>query len=319
MLLDVGALLLGGLLLYLGAEWLVKGAAGLARAFGIRPLVIGLTIVAYGTSAPELVVSAVAAVQGRGAIAVGNVIGSNIANIGLILGVTALIAPPAVDGALARRELPVLAATTLLIPVLLWNGVISRLESGLLVLGALAFTAWILRAPPRGASEPAEIAEREAEAGGAPSGEGRIRLAAIAAVGLGLLVGGGKLFVEGATGLALALGVSERIVGLTIVAIGTSLPELAASVIAAMRKHSEMAVGNVIGSNIFNVLLIFGGAGLIAPIESRLSASAFDLAALGVAVVLALVLLRGERVVSRLEGGLLVATYAGFLIVLALL
>lgn len=317
MAMDLGALLLGGVLLYFGAEWLVKGAAGLAGSFGVKPLVIGLTVVAYGTSMPELVVSAAAALEGRGAIAIGNVVGSNIANIGLILGVTALISPPAVDGALIRRELPALLATTALLPLLLLDGVVSRVEAALLLLGALAFTLVTLRTKPSKGVETAATAEADAEAAGAPKSQGRLALAGLGLLGLAFLVGGGKAFVDGAVGLALAVGMSERVVGLTIVAIGTSLPELAASLVAALRGHSSIAIGNVIGSNIFNVLFILGGAGSIRPIEMALSSVALDLVALAIATLMALLFMRSSRVITRLEGGFLAGSYGAFLALLA--
>jgi cation:H+ antiporter len=312
-LLDILMLVAGGLVLYLGAEWLVKGAAGLARAFGVQPLVIGLTVVAYGTSAPELVVTLIAAAEGRSAIALGNVIGSNIANIGLILGLTTLIRPPRVESGLIRRELPVLLVATALVPAFLWDDEISRLEGALLTGGAVAFTLFTLRKTRQVAPESTlgvearEEVELEAAAGGKP------KLAALATVGLGALVAGGKLFVDGATGLALDVGMSERLVGLTIVAIGTSLPELAASFVAALRGHSELALGNIVGSNVFNILLVLGGSAVVRPIAESFTANRIDLAALaGVAAIGALVM-RGERVITRIEGAVLVAIYAGFI------
>lgn len=317
MALDVGWLVIGCVLLYFGAEWLIKGAAGLAAGFGIKPLVIGLTVVAYGTSMPEFVVSSVSALEGKGAIALGNVVGSNIANIGLILGITALISPPRVDAGLLRRELPMLGMTTLALPLVLADGVISRVEAGLLLFAAFAFTGWVLRIAKPGEAESAATAEADAEIAGAPAVRGRAREAGVALVGLVLLVLGGKVFVTGATGIATAFGISERVIGLTIVAIGTSLPELAASVIAALRGHSSIAVGNVVGSNIFNVLLIVGGAGLIRPIQVSLESVRLDMVILTAATLLAIVLLRTARSVSRIEGGVLVAGYAGFLVLLA--
>lgn len=317
MALDVGALLLGCVFLYFGAEWLIKGAAGLAAGFGIKPLVIGLTVVAYGTSMPELVVSSVSALGGKGAIALGNVVGSNIANIGLILGITALISPPKVEGGLLRRELLVLGMTALALPLVLADGVVSRVEAGLLLFAAFAFTGWVLRVAKPGEAESAVTAEVNAEIAGAPAVQGRAREAGVALIGLVLLVLGGKTFVTGATGIATALGVSDRIIGLTIVAVGTSLPELAASVIAALRGHSEIAVGNVIGSNIFNVLLIVGGAGLLRPLHVSAESVQLDMVVLAAATLLAIVLLRTARSVNRIEGGVLVAGYAGFLVLLS--
>lgn len=316
MWLDFGRLLLGGVMLYFGAEWLVKGAAGLARAFGVSALAIGLTVVAYGTSAPELSVSLLAALEGQSEIALGNVVGSNIANIALILGITALIAPPFVDKTLIRREVPVMIASAMVVLVVLLNGIISRLEGGLLLIGAIAFTVFTLRTakavPPEG--ELVKEAREELEDEQVEGPKWKLVLYAIA--GLGILVVGGKVFVDGAVGLATLFGMSERVVGLTVVAIGTSLPELAASVVAALRGHSAMAIGNVIGSNIFNILLILGGASLASPISASLEAIRVDLAVLIGLTLLASLLLRKERVISRLEGGILVSSYAAFLALL---
>jgi cation:H+ antiporter len=318
MALAIGLLALGGLLLYLGAEWMVKGAAGLARVLGISPLVVGLTIVAYGTSAPELVVSSIAVLQGDGPLALGNVVGSNIANIGLILGVTALVSPIAVEGGLVRWELPVLVVATAALAVLLLDGAVGRIEAVVLLAAAVTFTVvTLLRGSRSQALEAAALVEQDAEVAGAPSGEGLVRLALIAAVGLALLLAGGKIFVMGAIDLAILLGMSEKTVGLTIVAFGTSLPELAACVIAAVRGHAAIAVGNVLGSNIFNVIFVLGGAGLLRPVEGTVHEMRLSLVVVGVLTLAAVVLLRKERTVSRLEGGVLAAGYLGFLALLA--
>src|SRR5688572_6134790 len=275
-------MLAGGIAgLYFGAELLVKGAAGLARAMGMAPLVVGLTVVAYGTSAPELVVSLVAALENQSAIVLGNVVGSNIANLGLILGITALIAPPPVEASLIRREVPIMIAAAAAIPLLLLDRQVGRIEGGLLVLGALAFTWWTLRAIKRPDSNQELAEEMRDEVARDAGGGSRLKLAGMTIAGLGVLIGGGKLFVDGASALAIQLGMSERLVGLTIVAVGTSLPELAASLVAAMRGHSALAVGNVVGSNIFNVLFILGVTGTIHPVDGDLAVMRVDLIALG--------------------------------------
>jgi cation:H+ antiporter len=314
----VATLLVGLLLLYFGAEWLVKGAAGLGHRLGIRPLAIGLTVVAYGTSMPELVVSGVAALQGRGAIAVANVIGSNIANLGLILGITALISPIAVEGTLIRREIPVLVASTLLLPLVLYDGTITRLDAILLLGGAALFTVAALRSGiDRETEQFAALIESDAEAAGAPHAAGKLMLSVIAAAGLGLLLGGGRLFIDGAADLALLLGMSERVVGLTVVAIGTSAPELAASIVAAVRGHASIALGNIIGSNIFNVLFVLGGAGAIRPLEHPLAGFRIELILLFAFTAFAVFLVRRARRINRLEGALMLAGYAAFMLVLA--
>lgn len=316
-------LLGGGLLLYFGAEWFVGGASALALAIRVPQILVGLTVVAYGTSAPEIIVGVQAAVAGHGDVALGNVIGSNIANVGLILGVAALIRPARVDGMLRRRELPVLVVSTAVLPLLLWDGVVSRWEGGGLLIVAIAYTAWMVRAA-RTASAVATAkidAEAEAEAAdvaGAPKVVGSARAAVTAAIGLAVLLVGGNLFVDGAVSVAHQLGMSDRLVGLTIVAIGTSLPELVTSVIAAHRGHSDLAVGNVIGSNIFNVFLCLGAAALPGALSAPLQTLGVDLAVLVLMTVVAAIFIRTERTISRTEGAVAVAMYVAFAVVTVL-
>lgn len=300
------ALILTGLiLLYYGAEWLVAGSAGLARARGIPTLIVGLTIVAYGTSTPELVVSTLAAVEGKSAIALGNVIGSNIANIGVILGLTALIAPPTVAKELFRNDCPPLVASTLAVPVVLLDGVVSRIE-GLVLLAIACAITWQTIRRAQAAPEPAEEAEGEVVP------ESTRHFVLRIAGGLATLVLAGKLFVDGASELARLVGVSERVIGLTIVAVGTSLPELAASVMAARRGEPEIAIGNVVGSNIFNVFLILGFAAFISPTPGTLASQLLDVAALVVFTGMIVWMLRKERELTRAEGAVLLAAYGGF-------
>lgn len=326
MALDIVRLLGGGVLLYFGAEWLVGGAAGLARAMRVSSLLIGLTVVAYGTSTPEVIVGIEAAVSGRGDIALGNVIGSNIANLGLILGACTLVRPAKVEGALVRREIPVLVVTALLVPLLLLGAAVHRWEGALLVVAAIGYT-WIMVRGARGpaastdAAADAAITEQAAESAGAPkepSSASKSRLGAVALAGLVALMIGGHFFVEGAVGVAESLGMSERVVGLTIVAIGTSLPELATSIIAAWRGHSEIAVGNVVGSNVFNVLLCLGGASVAGEITVPGPRIWIDVGAMVALTLLGAFMMRTERTVTRIEGGVLLAAYAGFLAAVAL-
>lgn len=317
---DVMMLLGGGVLLYFGAEWLVGGASGLARTLGVPQLLIGLTVVAYGTSAPEIVVGVKASLAGSGAIALGNVVGSNIANLGLILGLTTLLKPARVDEALSRREVPVLVLSTLSVPFVLFDGVVSRVEGGALVLVAIAYSGWMVRSARRSMKQDLARAgemHTAADLAGAPASGGRLRMGLTAVVGLAFLVIGGSLFVDGAVGLATSFGISQRIIGLTIVAVGTSLPELATSLIAAFRGHSDIAVGNVVGSNIFNALLCLGAAALISPVQAPFASVQVDLIVLVVLTLFGAVSMRRSRVVSRFEGGLLVAAYVAFLIALS--
>jgi cation:H+ antiporter len=321
MLRDIAFLAIGVVALYFGAEWLVRGSAGIARSFGVSALVVGLTVVAIGTSMPELVVSAGAALEGKSDIALGNVVGSNICNIGIILGLTAIISPPRVERGMILRELPVLFLATAAVPVFLVDGLLGRIEGALLLAGALAFIYFLIATSRRGALEhsvedEAEILEELEERVLHHidiSPRARLKLGAIGLVGLVVLVLGGKLFVDGAVGIASRVGMSERVIGLTVVAVGTSLPELAASLVAALRGHSDIAVGNVVGSNIFNLLLILGGAALISPIAGSLDVYVLDFAAVGVMTLLAVVFLRTERVIRRWEGVLLAVIYVGYL------
>ncbi|MCC6521020.1 MAG: calcium/sodium antiporter [Polyangiaceae bacterium] len=307
----------GGLLLYFGAEWFVGGASALALALRVPQLLVGLTVVAYGTSAPEVIVGVQAASAGHGDVAFGNVVGSNIANVGLILGVAALVRPAGVDGTLRRRELPVLVASTAILPLLLLDGSVSRWEAGGLLFIAAAYTAWMVRAA-RSASAVAVarvevgMAGEAADLAGAPKPGGRLRAAVTAVVGLAVLLVGGTLFVDGAVSVAQALGMSERLVGLTIVAVGTSLPELVTSVIAARRGHSDLAVGNVVGSNIFNTFLCLGAAGMAGSVGAPLGAVAVDLVALGVMTGVAVVFIRTQRTISRVEGAVALLLFVAF-------
>lgn len=323
MLADVVILLAAGTALYVGAEWLVGGSSSLALSFRLPQLLVGLTVVAYGTSAPEVIVGIQAALAGHGDVAVGNVVGSNIANLGLILGVAILVRPARVDGALRKRELPVLLLSALALPLLLLDGSVSRFEGALLVLGSIALTVAIVRGARTAAddavAEASTIATAEAaDAAGAPTTPGRLRSAAVALAGLVVLLLGGHFFVESATRLATSFGVSERVVGLTIVAVGTSLPELATSVIAAWRGHSDIAVGNVVGSNIFNVLLCLGGAGLARPMTGISSEFFVDTAVMIVMTLAAAIFMRTARTFSRAEAGALLTGYVVFVLWTAL-
>lgn len=318
MLRDLTQLLGGGVLLYFGAEWLIAGASKFALSLRVPQLIVGLTVVAYGTSMPEAVVSVEAAIDGHGAVALGNVIGSNIANLGLILGLSMLVRPARVADGLRVRELPVLFAATAALVFVTIDGVVSFAEAMALLACAIGYTAWATlgarsSAVLAGATDAAGVAAEAADIAGAPSPRGRLRTIAIGLVGLGLLLLGGSLFVTGATSLALHIGMSERVVGLTIVAIGTSLPELMTSLIAAFRGHSDIAVGNVIGSNIFNVLFCLGAAGVIGTIEIEPAAVSLDLLVLSLMTVLGIIFMRRERMIRRFEGCMLLGAYLAFL------
>lgn len=304
-------ILLGVALLYAGAEALVRGAVAIATQLGITPLVIGLTIVAMGTSMPEMVVSVAAALRGSGEIAVGNIVGSNIGNIALILGVAALIAPTLVQARVVRVEMPLVVVVSVLVSVMLWDGEMGRLAGAVLVpilVGYLVVT--IRRTRKEGREAKAEFAES------LPETPRRTWLnLLLVVVGLGLLVGGARMLVSGAVTIAQDLGINEAIIGLTIVAIGTSLPEMATSVVAALKGQGDIAIGNVVGSNLFNMTGILGVAALVSPLHDV----DVGMVSLLIMTILSFVLLplmkSGERV-SRLEGGLLLAAYVGYIVYL---
>jgi len=306
----------GGLLLYFGAEWMVMGAAGLAVRFGVTPLVVGLTVVAYGTSAPELAVSAVGQWQGQNEFVIGTVVGSCITNLGLILGLTALIKPPHVSSSLIRREIPILVLTSLAVPLVLWNNVVELWEAILLLGASVAFTVMVLVGAK---NRPAEV--DDSDVAETPDWKKRTLLA-VTLVGIAVLTGGGKLFVMGALGVAATLGLSEGAVGFTIVALGTSLPELAASVVAALRGFSGIAVGNVVGSNIFNVLLVLGAVGCIGeipgvlfPAENGDGGLLIEIGFLVGITIIGALAMRGKKQVSRPEGIALLTIYVVFIAV----
>ncbi len=294
--------LLGFGLLFWGAEWLVKGGAGIALRLGLSALGVGLTVVAYGTSCPELLVSLKAAWDGQSGIAVGNVIGSNIFNIAVILGLASLIRPVRAETVAIRRDAPVMVGVTLAGLFVLWDGGVSRWEGGLLFAASLAYTWWIVSQARR---------ERVADDGGLsrlPLGRALLYLG----IGLLLLALGSRLLVEHSVVIARGLGVSEAVIGLTIIAAGTSMPELATSVVGAMRGQSDIALGNVIGSNIFNLLFVLGLAALVHPIEAAEMRGIDRAFVLGTAVVLVPMMSTG-RVVARWEGALLLLSYAAYL------
>ncbi len=306
--------ILGGVILYFGAEWLVEGAAGMARRFGVKEIVIGLTVVAYGTSAPELAVSISANLSGTTPLLFGNVIGSCIANMGLILGVTALISPPLVEAGLMRRELPILLGSAIVLPIMLYAGGVSRLEAGFLLAGAIVYT-YLTFQSARSTINMYETGEVHALGEEEEEEKDSSRLFFLTVVGLALLVGGGELFVRGAVGVALDLGMSQRVVGLTIVAFGTSVPELAASLVAATKGHAGLAIGNVIGSNIFNVFLVIGASGSIQALPGELNSQVMDFGFMVGLTLFGIFIMRKERTIGRIQGVLLVSVYVAFIAV----
>ncbi len=308
----------GFVLLVAGADRFVIGAAATARNLGISPMIIGLTIVGFGTSAPEILVSGMAALQGNPGLAIGNALGSNIANIALILGFTAMVAPLDVHSDTLRREFPILLATVLFAGVLMADGELSRLDGTLLLSGLCLMLYWLVslgmrmrRTDPMSREIAAEVPEGM-RLGGALGWF---------ALGLIVLLAGSRILVWGAVEIAVAMGVSDLVIGLTIVAIGTSLPELAASVVSALRREHDIAVGNIIGSNMFNLLAVLALPGVISPGPFPGEVLERDLP---VMTVLTLVLFAtaygfgGHGRINRMEGAALFASFCAYQLVLYL-
>jgi cation:H+ antiporter len=309
-------MLTGGLiLLILGGEMLVRGASKLAVSLGISPLVVGLTVVAFGTSSPEFAVSLQAAAAGNVDIALGNVVGSNIFNVLFILGLSALIAPLIVTAQIIRQEVPIMIGASLLLAAFAWNGSVVRWEAGVLFALLLGYTAFLIVQSRRETQATRSEYAEEAHIGARRHWDDRlvVQLALIVA-GLVLLVFGSRFLVTAAIAIAQSFGVPELVIGLTIVAAGTSLPEVAASVTAALRGQRDIAVGNVIGSNTFNILGVLGLSGLVAPVPLAVSPALlqFDmLVMLAVAFACLPVFFTGATI-ARWEGAVFLGYYAAY-------
>jgi len=303
----------GGLVLLVwSADRFVEGSASVARHFEVPPLLIGMVIVGFGTSVPELVVSSLAAAQGNPGIALGNAYGSNITNIALILGLTALISPIAVHSQVLRKELPILTGVSLLAALQVWDGEVSRIDAAVLVAlfgGLMAWTVW--QGVNRKTDAMGSEIEQELQERAMPVGRAAFWLV----VGLVLLIASSRLLVWGAVEIAHGFGIGDLVIGLTIVAVGTSLPELASSVIAARRGEHDIALGNILGSNLFNTLAVVGIAGLVSPLQAQPEVFSRDIL---VMLVLTLSLFaigygfRGPGHIKRVEGGALLACYAAY-------
>lgn len=302
---------LGLVLLLAGGELLVRGAVASARAMGVSPLLIGLTLVGFGTSTPELVTSVTAALNGSPGIAVGNVVGSNTANILLILGVSAVIFPMAVDSKGFKRDAIVLSAAALACLAVVLHGRIGPLI-GLAFIGSLlAYVIFVYLQEKRAPDEAALVAEHRAE--DARKGPGNMALSLLMAVGgIAITIFGARFLVDGSITLAKSFGISDTIIGLTIVAVGTSMPELVTSVMAALRKHADVAYGNIVGSNIFNVLFILGTTAVIQPIDIPAQIAVLDIWVMLAATALLVLFARTGITLQRWEGGVFVACYAAY-------
>lgn len=315
---DVICILVGLVMILVGSDWLVDGASGVARKYGISEFVIGMTIVGIGTSMPELVSSAISAIGGHGDMALGNVTGSNICNVLLILGVTALISPIGYTKSNIRKDIPLALAVSLFLLLVLYNGFglfggvpgISRVDAMFLLLFFVIFMADSFKSGKQDA-----VAEGFEEVKPMPIG----KAAVLIVLGLAGLVFGGRLFVDHTVNIAEQFQVSEAFISITLMAVGTSLPELATCVVAAMKGKNQLALGNVIGSNIFNILLIIGASGLISPFEIQ-SISAVDMAM--VVVVVAMLWMAAltfkKRELDRVEGAIFLLCYIGYITYLSL-
>lgn len=312
MILAFIAVAFGLALLVWSADRFIEGSAVTARHFGMPPLLIGMVIIGFGTSAPEIVVSALSASQGNPGLALGNAYGSNITNIALILGITALISPIIVSSQVLRKELPILTAVTAIAAWQVWDGEITRIEGIILLVILAALMGWtIYQGMKKKSDSLASEIEQELEIRTMP-----IRIAALwLVIGLLLLVVSSRILVWGAVEIALGFGISDLIIGLTVVAIGTSLPELASSVIAARKGEHDIALGNIIGSNLFNTLAVVGIAGVIHPMSVGAEVFSRDMmvmAALTVSLFLFGYGFRGPSRINRFEGAILLSCYIAY-------
>jgi len=306
--------ILGLITLIVGADLLVRGASRLAAAFGVSPLVIGLTIVAIGTASPEIAVSLKAAASGQGDLTLGNVLGSNIFNILFILGVTSIVAPIVIAEQLIRKDAPIMLGVSLLTFALALDGTLGWLDGVLLLLGMMIYIVFALRQSRAEGREVQKEYEQEFAKKEPRTAKQILLDIGFILIGLGLLVLGSNWLVESAVQIAKALGVSELVIGLTIVAVGTSLPEVATSVIAALKGESDIAVGNAVGSNIFNLLGVLGIGALVAPGGVMVAARVlqFDLPVMLFVALVTLPVFYIDNRISRVEGGLLLAYYIAY-------
>ena len=304
MIIQLVLLAVGFVLLVKGADWFVDGAASIAEKLGIPQLVIGLTIVALGTSAPEAAVSLTAAFHGNADITIGNVVGSNILNILIILGLAAVICPMKVARLTAFVDIPVTIVITLLLLLLGYDGIVSRLDAGILLLFFIAYLSYLFAMTKK------DLIVGESEEEGAKI-QSVPKALLFTVVGLALIIVGSSLAVDAASAIATILGLSERFIGLTIVALGTSLPELFTSVAAAIKKNPDMAIGNIVGSNIFNILFIVGLSGLVIPVPF-VSAFRFDTLIATAATVLLFVLTLPTKRLGRVAGIIMLVGYGAY-------
>ena len=306
-------LFLGGVgVLYFGAEWLVRGSARLATSLGVSPIVVGLTVVSMGTSAPELVISVVASLGGNPDLAIGNVMGSNLANVGLVLGISAILRPLRVSAQVVTREVAVMLFITAALLPLIWDHHIGRLEGLLLVTMLVFYLGYVLRTAKTEGTEARENREATRKAIGLFP-RTIVRDVAFVVLGVAGLVLGAFAIRESAVAIAEALGVSELVIGLTLVSIGTSLPELATCAVAALRHEADIAVGNILGSNVFNIAGVLGVTSIIGPLDFSPEVLRLEFPAVMVITVLMVPIVRHRLVIRRREGVVLLSAYLALL------
>jgi cation:H+ antiporter len=315
MILNVVMFFIGLLMLYYGADWLVRGSSGLAGSLGMQPIVIGLTVVAFGTSAPELVVSLVSSFKGKSMIAVGNIIGSNICNIALILGLTATVQPIKTHPSVLKRDIPIMLGISLYLFVVSLNSTISRMEGATLAVGIVLYIYFNYRiATHNPYSENLDLAREHPDLKPVQT---RFRQIVWIVGGIAGVVVGAEVLIDAAVKIMAVFGVSEKFIGLTVVAFGTSLPELATSVIAALKKEMDISLGNLLGSNVFNILAVLGAAAMVRPIGIPggflQSGLVVDYAVMMIVSVLPYLMLRKTNILSRIDGSVLLATYCGYM------
>lgn len=298
--------------LFFGGEALIRGALAAARRLGISPLLAGLVIVGFGTSVPELAVSLDAVIHNQPGIAIGNVVGSNIANILLILGLSALIMPVPVHPQAIRRDGVTMIGATLLCMLVFLSGTLGRMEGLVLLAGLVAYLVWAYRGEVVGGDAGADMHAAESEAVHALPESLGVTLLGIFG-GLAIIIGGSRLLILGAVDIAQDFGISETVIGLTLVAVGTSTPELAVSLLAAIRKEADVAIGNILGSNIFNIMAILGVSSLVKPLPVDARILAFDQWVMLAAAVALIVFAHTRNRLSRLEGGVLLAGYVVYI------
>lgn len=312
--------ILGLLLLYYGAGWLVQGASSLARSLGLTPMVIGLTVVAFGTSAPELVVSLVSAMKGKSMIALGNVVGSNICNIALVLGLTAVFQPVTTHRSTIVRDIPLMLIIAAFLLLLSFNSVIGRVEGVILFGGVIAYTWFNYRVALRDNRQTSEVPDVKPLVTGLMDQKWFQTLAVIG--GIGAVVVGADLLVDAAVSIMSALGVNDKVVGLTVVAFGTSVPELATSIVAALKKEMDISLGNLFGSNVFNLLSVVGATAMVRPITIDGgfvgSGLVIDYLVMMLVSAMPMILMKKDLTLSRGEGLFLVGCYVVYLFFLML-